>query len=100
MIQTNLGEIIMKKSKVEVVEVVEAVEVATEVKPLANINGVYVEATSTLTWTVEKNPKRPSGKAYKRFEAYLGTPTVADYLAAGGTLADLKYDNAKGYITL
>lgn len=89
----------MKKS--QAIAVIEVPQAATEEKaPLANINGVYVHGTSTITWNITTNPKRPSGKAHKRFEAYLGAPTVDDYIAAGGTLADLKYDQQKGFITL
>lgn len=68
-------------------------------KPLANVNGHYVFDDTKLSWTITSNPKRPSGKAHQRFEAYLGKQTISEYLAAGGTLADLKYDNAKGYVT-
>ena len=68
-------------------------------KPLANVNGHYVFDDTKLSWTITSNPKRPSGKAHQRFEAYLGKTTISDYLAAGGTMADLKYDNAKGYVT-
>lgn len=90
------------KTKAEKTTAVEttAVEATTEKKPLANINGVYVQGDTVLTWNTQTNPKRPSGKAHKRFESYLGAHTVDDYLAAGGTIADLKYDNAKGYLTI
>ena len=72
---------------------------AEERKPLANVNGHYVFDDTRLDWTVQANPKRPSGKAHARFASYMGKATVAEYLEAGGTMADLKYDNAKGYIT-
>lgn len=67
-------------------------------KPLANVNGHYVFDNTRLAWTTTSNPKRPSGKAHTRFAAYMGKSTVAEYLEAGGTMADLKYDNMKGYI--
>lgn len=71
---------------------------AEERKPLANVNGHYVFDDTRLAWTTQSNPKRPSGKAHARFAAYMGKSTVAEYLEAGGTMADLKYDNMKGYI--
>lgn len=69
-------------------------------KPLANINGTYVHPETPITWLVQANPKRPSGKAYTRFAAYMEAPTVSDYLNLGGTLADLKYDASKAYLTI
>jgi hypothetical protein len=79
---------------------VEATEVAAEVKPLANINGVYVHPTTKLNWLIEANPKRPSGRAYARFAAYMTAATVQEYLDNGGTMADLKYDHSKGYVAI
>lgn len=45
-----------------------------------------------ITWLVDGNPKRPHGKAHERFENYFGTATVEEYLNAGGTKGDLRYD--------
>jgi hypothetical protein len=75
-------------------------DAATEVKPLANINGVYVHPETPITWLISANPKRPSGKAYARFATYMESSTVADYLNAGGTLADLKYDASRAYLSI
>ncbi len=85
----------MKKSTAEVVAAT-----AAEVAPIANINGVYAHETTAIEWLVEKNPKRPSGKAHARFEKYMKATTVGDYLSAGGTKADLRYDADKGYLRL
>lgn len=71
-----------------------------EVKPLANINGIYVHPETKINWLTESNPKRPSGKAHARFEAYMGKATVGEYLEAGGTTADLKYDQGKGFLEI
>lgn len=44
----------------------------------------------------EKNPKR--GKAAERFNLYRDGMTVEQYLAAGGTTADLAWDTTKGLV--
>lgn len=87
----------MKKSAAQI-EATETTTVAEDKKPLANINGTYIHDDTKLDWKITANPKRPSGKAYSRFEAYMNQPTVADYIAAGGTMADLKYDQSKGFL--
>ncbi len=73
---------------------------STEPKALANINGQYVFDETPIEWKIEANPKRPSGKAHARFEAYMKAKTVREYLDLGGTTADLKYDQAKGFLAL
>lgn len=79
---------------------VEAVETNEEVKAIANINGQYVFDETPIEWLITANPKRPSGKAHSRFEAYMKAKTVGEYLQLGGTTADLKYDQAKGFLSL
>lgn len=85
----------MKKS---IEKTAEIVETSVEKKPLANINGNYIYPETAITWNIANNPKRPSGKAHARFAEYMSKETVQEYLDAGGTLADLKHDNGKGYL--
>ncbi len=44
----------------------------------------------------QDNPK--SGKSWKRYEAYKSATTVAEFLAKGGTPADLAHDVEKGFV--
>ena len=54
------------------------------------------------------NPKKPGTASYDRFFLYYGVAAVEDYIAAvvagGGTRAkaraDLRWDEARGYITI
>jgi len=86
----------MKKSTVKAEAQVES----TEPKALANINGKYVFNETAIEWKAASNPKRPSGKAHARFEAYSKASTVGEFLSLGGTTADLKYDESKGFLAL
>jgi hypothetical protein len=47
---------------------------------------------------VKDNPKRPKSASFKRFALYRNNMPVADYLAAGGRAADLKWDAAHKFI--
>ena len=47
---------------------------------------------------VQKNPKR--GASGKRFEKYMAATTAKEFLELGGTRADLKYDIARGWVTV
>jgi len=49
---------------------------------------------------VDSNPKRAGSKAHERFEFYQTGQTVAEFLEAGGTMADVNYDVTKGFIEL
>lgn len=55
---------------------------------------------SKIIWNVKKNPKREGSKAHSRFQKYLGSKTVQEYLERTGTVADLKYDSMKGFIEI
>lgn len=46
------------------------------------------------------NPKKPTSKAYARFNLYRTGATVADYLKAGGKIGDLAYDLKHKFIAL
>ena len=47
---------------------------------------------------MQKNPKR--GASGERFKKYMAATTAAEFLALGGTRADLKYDIARGWVTV
>ena len=49
-----------------------------------------------ITLLVTENPKR--GKSAERYELYRKAKTVADYVAAGGSKADIAWDAAHNYI--
>lgn len=59
-----------------------------------------IKPESALTWFVTTNPRSKGRATYDRFEAYLGTATVAEYMAAGGTLGDLRWDLRSGYLAI
>ena len=46
----------------------------------------------------KENPKREGSASYDRYELYRTSKTVADFIAAGGSAADIRYDEAKGHI--
>ena len=47
---------------------------------------------------VRKNPKR--GASGERFKKYMAATTAKEFLELGGTRADLKYDIARGWVTV
>ena len=46
----------------------------------------------------QDNPKRDQSKSWRRYEAYKSATTVAEFLAKGGTPADLAHDVGKGFV--
>ena len=59
---------------------------------------LVLEDSSTEIKIVQKNPKRPGSASYTRYEAYKKATTVAEYLDAGGSRADLRHDADKDYL--
>ncbi len=53
---------------------------------------------SEVTFLSTENPKRVGSKSYDRWNAYAGATTVGEYIAAGGTYGDLKYDAEHGFV--
>jgi hypothetical protein len=51
-----------------------------------------------ITLLVKENPKRKGSACYPRFDLYEDGMTVADYIAAGGRKADIKWDVDKKFI--
>lgn len=47
---------------------------------------------------MEKNPKRPTSAAGKRFDLYKPGMTVAEFLKAGGWRADINWDLKQRFI--
>lgn len=47
---------------------------------------------------VVPNPKKPGSKAHARYALYREGMTVTEFMAAGGTSADVKYDADHGFI--
>jgi hypothetical protein len=45
-----------------------------------------------------ENPKKVGSASHARYAAYAGSKTVSEFLANGGTLADLKWDSERGYV--
>ena len=59
-----------------------------------------MEKSNKVIFNVKSNPKREGSKAHARFSKYMGSKTVEEYLANGGTKGDLKYDSEKEFITI
>ena len=59
-----------------------------------------IAETAKLVWLVTENPKRVGSESHARFEGYFKTKTVAAFLEAGGSRADLANDSAKGYLEI
>lgn len=53
-----------------------------------------------LTCLVDENPKKQGSKSRDRFEHYFTSKTVGDFLAKGGTYADIAYDLGRSRIKL
>ena len=69
---------------------------ATPPRPVSRWHG-EVKAARTLA-CLQENPKRDQSKCWVRYEAYKSATTVAEFLAKGGTPADLAHDVEKGYV--
>lgn len=46
------------------------------------------------------NPKKVYSKAWYRFGLYSANMTVANFIAAGGTMSDIRFDRERNYISL
>ena len=54
----------------------------------------------TIKMLVKDNPKRPGTKGFKMFSLYKSGMTVGDFLGAGGTIADVRWDEKHKFIEL
>lgn len=59
-----------------------------------------IPGDARITLLVEHNPKRPGCAAEKRFALYQTGMTQLEFLAAGGTVPDMAYDAAHGFIAV
>lgn len=70
-------------------------------KMLNNLNGVEINELTEISYSANK--KRPSGKAYARYELYSKATTIGEYYEIADpkyATADLKYDHEHGFLTL
>lgn len=56
--------------------------------------------TRKIVLLVKDNPKREGSSAHARYELYRKAKTVADFIEAGGTAGDVRYDAKMGFIEL
>lgn len=97
-----------KKVKAEAAKKVAAKEgkAAKEAKPAAKGKTPKKEAANEsvdkrkIKLLTKENPKREGSAAYERFELYKSNKTVADFIEAGGSTADLRHDEKAGHIEL
>lgn len=59
-----------------------------------------VNKAAVITILCDSNPKNKNTKGFARFALYESGMTVADYVAKGGKVGDVRYDTRKGYIAL
>ena len=64
-----------------------------------NVNGTNVEPKTAIAY-VTANPKRKNSAAHARFTKYMKAKTVETFFKAGGTLADLRYDQNKQFVKI
>jgi len=73
-------------------------------KKVAPAPSVTVETPDTdsakITLLAESNPKREGSAAHGRFALYKSGMTVSEYLAAGGTRSDLRWDAARNFVRI
>lgn len=53
-----------------------------------------------ITLLSTENPKKPNSKSYERFALYRSGMTVTEFVNAGGTAADVKWDAQRGFINV
>ena len=49
---------------------------------------------------LQENPKTPGSKSFQRYERYKCARSVAEFKELGGTAADLRYDEKKGFLSV
>jgi hypothetical protein len=96
----SLGESIMAKQPKAAPAAPVFAENAAEVATKRSRTSPNFPPEAVVEFLVENNPKRVGSKSFDRFSAYMGTGTVGEYIAAGGTYGDLKYDAEHGFIAV
>lgn len=56
--------------------------------------------TRKIAWVSEKNPKKPGSAAHAKFALYRVGMTIDEFVSAGGTLADVKWDTERSFVKL
>lgn len=61
----------------------------------------YADSSALSVVTKDKkNPKREGSASHARFALYFGAKTVGEFVAAGGTRADLRWDLEHGFVKI
>lgn len=100
---THMTEIIEpKKAKKKTAIVAAAKPGKAEKKPATKTRGrsSSTNEDAKITLLMKENPKREGSAGHKAFSLYSRHKTVGAFLSAGGTRADLRYDEAKGFIKI
>lgn len=59
-----------------------------------------IDMGAKIKLITKENPKREGSASHTRYELYRTSKTVQEYINAGGTLPDLKWDSEKGHIEI
>ena len=78
----------------------EAVQAAIENMAQVAAERAQAVQAETITLVATENPKRPGSASFARFALYQTGMTIAEYLKAGGQRSDIRWDTARGFITL
>lgn len=63
-------------------------------------NAVRRSDPRKIVWVSETNPKKPGSSAHRKFSLYRVGMTVSEFIEAGGTTADVKWDTERGFVRL
>jgi hypothetical protein len=63
-------------------------------------NAVRRSDNRKISWVSEKNPKKPGSAAHAKFSLYRVGMSIDEFIAAGGTMADVKWDTERGFIRM
>ena len=69
-----------------------AVKKTAAVKSTVKVTAVAAADTRKITLLVKENPKRKGSESAKRFSLYGKAKTVVEFLKAGGTTSDIRWD--------
>ena len=58
----------------------------------------YADSVKLTKWVA--NPKKAGSASYARYGMYAGSKTVGEFLAAGGTRADLRWEIEHGHVEI
>lgn len=53
-----------------------------------------------ISWVQDANPKKPGSAAHHKFGLYRVGMSVSEFIEAGGTIADVKWDTERGFVKL